>query len=460
MESGDSSFPCKTGVDIYNWSKTFSCTPEMFCEPTNVDELKQILLHAQSKKRTVRVMGAGHSPSDIAFTNDILVSMRRMNHLISVNKELCQVTVESGMLIDELNPLLTENGLALSVLPSVSDMSIGGAVGTGTHGSGINYGTLSSYVTALDLLIADGTVLHCSREENSEVFLAAACGLGAMGIVIQLTLQCEPRFNLTQKHYGEKMSTVLANLDQHLKNSEHFKFMWYPHTDDVIVCEINRTPYNKITKDKLLWERFWMILLFLSTYLIEFLYWVSTFIPGITAYINRLAFHLHKGPTEVDDVSYRIFNFDCLFQQFVTDWAIPIEKTGEAVTHLKEWLDTQDDTVVAHFPVEVRFVKKDDMYMSPAYGRDTAFINIIVYRPYGKEIMKDQLWTYYENLMEKHDGRPHWAKEHKVDGSKLVRMYPHFKDWCRIRENLDPNRIFVNRYISQLLGSDASQSML
>jgi L-gulonolactone oxidase len=169
--------------------------------------------------------------------------------------------------------------------------------------------------------------------------------------------------------------------------------------------------------------------------------------------VNRLAFSLlYSKPSERIDVSYKIFNFECLFKQHVNEWSIPTEKAPQVLLELRRWIDATKNMVV-HFPVEVRFVKGDDIYLSPASGRDSCYINIIMYRPYGKHVDYQQYWNSYEQIMREAGGRPHWAKAHRETAVEFVKMYPYFRAWAQVRKRMDPINMFSNAYLDRIFAT-------
>ncbi|XP_054239349.1 bifunctional epoxide hydrolase 2 [Indicator indicator] len=185
-------------------------------------------------------------------------------------------------------------------------------------------------------------------------------------------------------------------------------------------------------------------------YLLEFLLWISTFVPSLVCWINRCFFWLlFRSRVENVAISYKIFNYECRFKQHVQDWAIPIEKTKEALLELKAALEN-NPKLVAHYPVEVRFARGDEIWMSPCFQRDSCYMNIIMYRPYGKNVPHLNYWLTYEGIMKKHGGRPHWAKAHSCTQKDFEKMYPAFPKFCSIREKLDPTGMFLNSYLEKV----------
>uniref|UniRef100_A0A8C6WDW5 L-gulonolactone oxidase n=1 Tax=Nannospalax galili TaxID=1026970 RepID=A0A8C6WDW5_NANGA len=432
------------GVQFQNWAKTYGCCPEMYYQPTSVEEVKEVLTLARQQNKRVKVVGGGHSPSDIACTDGFMIHMGKMNRVLQVDKEKKQVTVEAGIFLSDLHPQLDKHGLALSNLGAVSDVTVAGVIGSGTHNTGIKHGILATQVVALTLLTADGIVLECSESSNADVFQAARVHLGCLGIILTVTLQCVPQFHLQETSFPSTLKEVLDNLDSHLKKSEYFRFLWFPHSENVSVIYQDHT--SKAPSSSTSW--FWDYAI--GFYLLELLLWTSTFLPCLVGWINRFFFWLLFNCTkENSNISHKIFTYECRFKQHVQDWAIPREKTKEALLELKAMLEAHPK-VVAHYPVEVRFTRGDDILLSPCFQRDSCYMNIIMYRPYGKDVPRLDYWLAYETIMKKFGGRPHWAKAHNCTRKDFEKMYPSFSKFCAIRERLDPTGMFLNSYLEKV----------
>ncbi|XP_031959215.1 bifunctional epoxide hydrolase 2 isoform X3 [Corvus moneduloides] len=370
------------GVKFQNWAGTYGSSPELFFRPRSVDEIREILELARQRDKRVKVVGGGHSPSDIACSEDFMIHMGKINRILQVDKDKQQVTVEAGILLSELNLELDKHGMALANLGAVSEVTAAGVIGTGTHNTGIDHGILPTQ--------------------------------------------------------------VLDQLEEHLRRSQYFRFLWFPHSENVRI--IYQDPTSKPPCSSSSW--FWDYAV--GYYLLEFLLWISSFIPGLVAWINRGFFWLLFN-SRVENVaqSHRIFSYECRFRQHVQDWAIPIGKTKEALLELKAALERNPE-LVAHFPVEIRFSRGDEILLSPCFRRDSCYINVIMYRPYGKDIPRLEYWRTYERIMKKHGGRPHWAKAHSCTRKDLEKMYPAFPKFCAIREKLDPTGIFLNAYLEKV----------
>ncbi|KAF9895979.1 hypothetical protein BX616_008414, partial [Lobosporangium transversale] len=199
------------------------------------------------------------------------------------------------------------------------------------------------------------------------------------------------------------------------------------------------------------------------------LIYICRFIPRLLPLVSRFMFWAQQSrPLKRVDDSVQIFNFDCLFSQYTNEWAIPWSRTSEALRALNEFIETgtvriepskrhektsssssSSSSAAAvvvgngrplkiHPPIEIRFVKKDDVWLSPAYGVDSCYIGLIMYRPFGKPVSYRRFWNGFEKIMGALEGRPHWAKAHSVPYKDLLRAYPKMKEFSEIRQKLDP----------------------
>ncbi|KAM5165014.1 LOW QUALITY PROTEIN: L-gulonolactone oxidase-like [Mantella aurantiaca] len=255
-------------IKFQNWAQTYGSTPELYFQPTCAEEVKEILDLARQRSKRVKVVGGGHSPSDIACTDDFMIRLDKMNKVLKVDREKKQVAVEAGMLLSELNEVLTKNGMALSNIGAVSEVAAAGVIGTGTHNTGITHGILSTQVMSLTMMTASGDVVECSASENADIFRAARLHLGSLGVILTVTLQCRPAYRLQEVQFPSTLPEVLDNLDTHLKASEYFRFWWFPHTESVSIFYQDPTDKPPFSKANWFWD------CFVGYYLLEFLLWI------------------------------------------------------------------------------------------------------------------------------------------------------------------------------------------
>uniref|UniRef100_A0A452SY34 L-gulonolactone oxidase n=1 Tax=Ursus maritimus TaxID=29073 RepID=A0A452SY34_URSMA len=395
------------GVKFQNWARTYGCCPEMYYQPTSVEEIREVSVHPGLETRPCL-----------------------MNRLLQVDTEKKQVTVEAGILLADLHPQLGKHGL----LSLCAVKEISGLLGIRPHGS-LKRPPSTTQVYGSLLRWTDGG--PCLEPEG--VFQAARVHLGCLGVILTVTLQCVPQFHLQEISFPSTLEEVLNNLDSHLKKSEYFRFLWFPHSENVSVIYQDHT--NKPPSSSANW--FWDYAECKVTFF-------HSFLPGLVGWINRFFFWLlFTRKKESSDLSHRIFTYECRFKQHVQDWAIPREKTKEALLELKAMLEAHPK-MVAHYPVEVRFTRGDDILLSPCFQRDSCYMNIIMYRPYGKDVPRLDYWLTYETIMKKVGGRPHWAKAHNCTRKDFEKMYPAFLKFCAIREKLDPTGMFLNAYLEKV----------
>lgn len=295
----------------------------------------------------------------------------------------------------------------------------------------------------MTLISADGSILHCSPSENTEVFEAARCSLGALGIITRMTLQAEPDFKLEAIQKPYKFSDVLNDWDAVIHSAEHARVWWYPHTDDCVVWRANRTTKEILREGPSFFMENWY-----GFHAYQAMLNITRYSTYLIPYLTKMMFKtLHSSPVHVVDESNKVFNFDCLFPQYVNEWAVDWNEAPAVLRKLDKFINENDLKV--HFPVEIRFVDQDDVWLSPAYGRKTCYIGVIMYRPYGKPVPYKKYWKAYEDIMREHNGRPHWAKAHGQTRKDLEASYEKFADYLRVRQQLDPDGIFLNDYLKR-----------
>uniref|UniRef100_A0A8C4RMZ0 L-gulonolactone oxidase n=1 Tax=Erpetoichthys calabaricus TaxID=27687 RepID=A0A8C4RMZ0_ERPCA len=411
------------GYQFNNWAQTYSSSPELFFQPANAEEVKQILDLARQRGKRVKVIGGGHSPSDIACTGDFMIRLDKMNRILEVDAEKRQVTVEAGIFLGDLNEELAQHGLALSNLGAVGEVSAAGILGTGTHNTGIEHGILPTQVVALTLMTASGEILLCSHSVNEEIFQAARLHLGCLGVILTVTFQCQAAFRLLEQQFPSTLSEVTLNINTHTNISSQLYLLK------------NDKPNQKQDLLRLVKDHPPHVNVILLTPLFPLMTAMSLLILLYQLCTPRLS--------NVCPLFFTVY----LFRFGHIRWRVLVTK--DALLQLKSWLEG-NPAVVAHYPVEVRFTQADAILLSPCYQRDSCYMNIIMYRPYGKDVQRDEYWSAYEDIMKKVGGRPHWAKAHRCSREDFQRMYPSFQKFCSIRETLDPAGMFLNPYLEKV----------
>ncbi|KAI0077661.1 L-gulonolactone/D-arabinono-1,4-lactone oxidase [Panus rudis PR-1116 ss-1] len=438
-----------------NWGLSYTCKPLVVFEPESEEQCELILELARREGQKVRAAGVGHSPSDLACTSGYMVRTERLNRVLEVNPEKQYVTAQAGITLNALHAVLAEHNLAMINVGSISDQTLAGVVTTATHATGVNFRVISTHVLSLLLLLPDGTRVHCSRTERKDLFLASLCGLGSTGLILQIQLEVGPAFRLKETQESMPFDRVVDRLDELSNASEHVRMMWFPQADVIRVSSADRTFERRKPATSFLWHSI------LGFHLVQFLFFLGIYFPAINPWICRMSAWLDRAKTVTVDDSWRVFNLDCKYPQFTTEWAIPYKNTKACLRDLRRWLDEEHadpNGLRPHFPLEIRFSAADDIWLSPSYGQETTWIGIIQYKPYGLNVPYRKLFERFESIMSRYGGRPHWAKAHRLRPDGLRVLYPRFDEFVRVIQDVDPQGMFRNEYVERhLFGKEGPQ---
>ncbi|KAI0656292.1 L-gulonolactone/D-arabinono-1,4-lactone oxidase [Cubamyces menziesii] len=429
-----------------NWGLSYTCTPLCVFEPETEEQCRLVLELARREGKSVRVAGIGHSPSDLVCTTGFMLRTEKLKKVIEVNVEKRYVVAQAGVVLNDLHVLLARHGLAMRNLGSISDQTIGGVITTATHGSGMNWPVLSMHVLALVILLADGSRVRCSRQERPDLFLASICGIGATGLILEITLEVEPAFRLKEVQENHSFDEVVQNLDTIARSAEHVRLWWFPQADVVRVSTANRTSEPRKPVGTWLWHSV------VGFHLLQFLLFVARYIPILNIYVGRFMAWLVRDRTVTVDDSYRVYNIDCKYPQYTTEWAIPYDHAQACLREVRAWLESEFADPAGlrpHSSVEIRFSCPDDIWLSPSYGQQTCWIGLVQFKPYGLNVPYRQLFARFEALMLAHGGTPHWAKTHPLGPDALRARYPRFDDFVRVLDAVDPHGLFRNPYVER-----------
>lgn len=431
----------------HNWAHSAGASPRRFATPKSVAELSAEVARAASEGLHVKCVGAGHSFTSVAVTDGVMISLDNLRGVESVTPNAphgALVTVLAGTRLHELNPTLWDLGLAMINLGDIDAQSIAGAISTGTHGTGDRFGGLATQIRALQIVLADGTVTDCSAEENPELFHAARLGLGAVGIIVSLTLQCAPAYMMRAVEAPARLGETMANLDEHVARVDHFEFYWFPHTDRVLTKHNTRLP-GGTAPEPVGAVRAYVEDELISNSLFEGVNRLATRFPAAIPQINNFSARA-LSRREYTDRSYRVFASSRRVRFREMEYAVPVSALPDTLREIDRWLTRSGFTVA--FPVEVRFAAADDIWLSTANGRDTAYIAVHQYHRRDHREYFDAV----ESIARAVDGRPHWGKLHSRTAEDLRPTYRHFDEFRSARDKYDPERVFDNDYLRRVLG--------
>ena len=426
-----------------NWAGNQTASPARVVTPGGTDDVVTAVHSAAARGLTVKAAGTGHSFTAAAATDGVQLLPDRMCRIRSVDIEARRVTVEFGMRLADFNQALAALGLALVNMGDIAVQTVAGATATGTHGTGRDSAGMSAQIAGLELVTADGSLLTCSATQNPDLFAAARVGLGALGIVTAVTFAVQPAFLLHAVERPMRWDEVLADLDGLAGRNEHFEFYWFPHTEHCLTKQNNRTdgPGRPLSRVRGWWEDE-----FISNTVFGAYNRLARRAPGVIRRMNDLSGVLLSG-REFVDASHRVFTSPRRVRFVESEYAVPRESVTEVLRDLRRAIEERDWRI--SFPIEVRFAPADDVWLSTASGRATAYVAI--HRFVGSRGLEEYFPTA-ERIFCAVGGRPHWGKLHTRGPDYLAGVYPRYVDFVALRDKLDPQRRFGNAYLTQILG--------
>ncbi|GEL95750.1 L-gulonolactone oxidase [Cellulomonas composti] len=414
--------------------------------PRDQAELSEIVALAALNGTHVRAVGAGHSFTPAAVTDGVHLHLDSLDTVERVERRpdgSALVTVGAGIRLAALNSLLAALGLAMRNLGDIDKQSIAGAISTGTHGTGARLGGLATQVTAVRVVTASGEVVEASPEVEPELFELARLGLGSAGVLSAVTLDVVPAYALEAREEPWPLDAVLEQLDTLVDGNDHFEFYWFPHTRRALTKRNNRVaaqthrPLNPV--------RAWLDDELLSNGIFGATNRVVSWAPGITPRVNQISARALSARRYVAP-SPEVFASPRRVRFREMEYAIPRETLVDVLAEIDAWVRTSGEHIP--FPCEIRFAAPDDLWLSTAHGRATAYVAVHQYW----RMPHERYFAAVERIMAQVDGRPHWGKMHGLEAPRFAELYPRFADAQRVRAAVDPKGVFDNPYVERVFG--------
>jgi len=404
-------------VSWSNWAGDQTCSPVEQVAPRSREELVQVVARAAAAGRTVKVAGSGHSFTECALTDGVMIHLEGLDRILDSDGE--QVKVQAGIVLRDLSRALEERGRAQENLGDIDKQTLAGAISTA------------------------GEVVELTADGDSEGLLAARVSLGSLGVISAVTLRTVPAFNLHRVDRVRDLEDVLGSLERDVRENDHYEFFVFPYADNACTISRNRTDAPGRPRGRLSQAVSEVVL---GYWLAEGLFRLTRRFHGLIPVFNRRAAPLVSEGDYVER-SYRVFSSERRFRFTEMEYALPIEHGPEALRRVLEWVARERYPVA--FPVECRMVAADDALLSPSYQRETFYMAVHQYqgmewRPYFEAV---------EAIAGEYGGRPHWGKRHMLSSATLAERYPRFGDFLAVRDRLDPGRVFANGYTERCLGA-------
>ena len=409
-----------------NWSGSVRARPTHVHYPETEGDLQEVVERADD---TLRVAGAGHSFPPVARSDETFVSLERYTGLVGVDPDAGQVTVRAGTQLSALTDALAGHGLMLENMGDIDAQSVAGALSTGTHGTGTDFGVMSTQAAGMRLVTADGETLDL--EAGDDRFPLAQVSLGTLGVVSTVTLDVVDDYGLRERKFPADIEDVLANLEAY-REYRNFEFWWFPHTNTALVKTHERTDAEGSPgRLDALEER------------LENLAWEGLCRAGDRVRLaspacNRLVTATFSASERIGPAR-EVFPTTRAVRFNETEHGVARADAVDAFRDLRSVVESHD----VMFPVEFRDVAGDDLPLSPATGRDSTFLAVHAYhRREWEPLVRDAGVVF-----DRYDGRPHWGKHHTKTASDFAELYPDFEAFREVRAEMDPTGLFLNDHL-------------
>lgn len=355
----------------------------------------ELVRRAAQQGMTVRVAGATHSHAPlVANDGGIVATSDALSGLVDADAVAGTATLRAGTRIFDIGRPLRDAGLALRNQGDIDQQAIAGAVATGTHGTGPTLQSLSASVRAMRIVTASGDIVTAAPDTEPELFEASRLSLGALGIVTEVTLAVRDAYRLSERRWLEPLDDVMDRIDELTAATRHFEYFWYPGNRRAICKAIEETDAEPVYP--------------------------------LGEEGTRTAWSDEVLPSVRED------------RHTEMEYSVPAQAGPACLAAIRDLLATHHRDVA--WPIEYRTLAPDDVWLSTARGRDTVTISI------HEDVARDEE-PYYraaEEIFRSFDGRPHWGKVTYLDGGELASIHDRWEDWWRVRDDVDPDGMFLN----------------
>ena len=430
----------KGGIWV-SWNENLKYSYDTLYTIETEDELKSVV--GEAKK--IRFFGSKQSSADIAACSDTLIDITSYNNILNYNEDNLTITVQSGILLKDLIEAVEAKGWCIPCLPDINTITIGGALATGTHGTSGKL--LCEYMVNCRLVLEDGSIKEVN--DGDDLMNALRVSVGTLGVMSTVTFKCEPNYILHIKEGPENDSDWLPTIKSRLKKHDFLRILWLPHTDKGYVITGDKIDPSTEVKENL-----GPAFLKHRRKASKILYKYTHKFPWFTSIANKL---LYKG-----FFSSKKEHKGSLYQATVTksrgstlelaEWTIGIDKFPLVFKELKEEINKWSNKSFIHIPMDVRFVYKDDSWLSYAYKEDTVTMGCVSRNAATADTY--EAFKSVEKIFLKHGGKPHWAKRFNAKDEELSKLYSRWNDFKTLRKEMDPSNKFLNPYLSQVFNDN------
>jgi FAD-linked oxidoreductase len=453
----------------HNWSGSVVAAPARIAVPRSEDELAAVVRGATR----LRAVGAGHSFAPLCATDGTLVRLDELegDAGAAAGAGIAQSEIEAGApggsaggagseapggivlapdgrsawapagwSLRRVAAALWELGRSLPNQGDIDAQALGGAIATGTHGTGAELGSLASFARAFRLMLADGSIAECSRDADPELFEAQRLSLGLLGIATRIRIDVAPAYRLEQRIARVDLDEVCARFAELAGAHRHAEFFVFPYAGDVILKTLHPTddasPFRPPRSDG---EDEFQRICDLCSWL-----------PSLTGVMQHRMMAEIRGSRRVGP-AHLIFPSDRRVRFEEMEYELPRDAGLPALREAIRWIRRRRRAVL--FPFEFRWVAADDIWLSPFHRGPCASISIHQYAG----LRWQELFAEVEPVFRAHGGRPHWGKRHSLTARDVVALYPRAGAFCAVRRRVDPQQKFANDHLTRLFDLEAPE---
>ncbi|HKP56899.1 MAG TPA: D-arabinono-1,4-lactone oxidase [Polyangiales bacterium] len=411
-----------------NWSGSVRTHPERVVRPRGMHEVRDAVRQA----RKIRVVGAGHSFAPLCDTRDTLLDLSDLPGTLELSATGDSAWAPANWTLERVTTALWSAGFSLSNQGDIDSQSIAGALATGTHGTGGQLQCLSALAREFQMVLADGSLIECSRASRPQLFEAQRLSLGLLGVVVRVRLDIMPAYGLEERVRSVAWNEIVETYDQLAAEKRHAEFWAFPYSEQVILKTLHPTAAFEPLEPT---EEGETIFRFICETTARFPQTAAALQQMLTSIVPT---RTRSGPARAIFPTKRTVRFEEM------EYEVPRAAGLAALQEALRWIRRRNLPVPV--PLEYRCTAGDDIWLSPFNKGPVANISAHQYI----KLPWESLFKDLESIFRAHGGRPHWGKRHSLTAADVFELYPKATDFCAVRAEVDPEDKFVNPYLSEL----------
>lgn len=438
----------RTGTVFRNWSGSVSTSPSAFYYPATIEEVQNIV-RTLPARQSVRTVGGGHSFTPVAAGTDAMISLDKLAGIVRIDPEMKRVRFLAGTRLHRIPEYLQPFGLALANQGDIDVQSVAGAISTSTHGTGIEWTGFAGTVTGLSLIDASGDRRDYSIDTDPDALRLVTVSLGALGVIVEVEMQCVDAFDLLAEEGAEDLDEVLDTWEERSRAVDHYEAFWFPHTNRAMVKSNTRLApgapapggepkvrgrFTRFIEDDLIGNGAFAAALA-----------VARVVPRATPKLNSIAAGA-MAANRYRSRAHDVFATPRRVRFHEMEFAVPLEAGPDTVREIRREMDRRNWLIP--FPLELRTTAADDVALSTSTGRESMYIAFHV----PTAMNPHEFFPPIQDVLKAAGGRPHWGKMHTLGRVDFAEMYPRFDEFCALREQMDPTRKFGSEHLTHLFG--------